>query len=60
MKHLMRSGSEGRTGQSVRHNKGIGIDKYKMAHRKDDDNIRPDLKITVKSISRPHWGLRRV
>ena len=40
--------------------KGIGIDKFKVAHRKDDDNIRPDLKITVKSISRPHWGLRRV
>ena len=32
--------------------KGIGIDKQY--------NIRPDLKITVKSISRPHWGLRRV
>nr|DAV90410.1 MAG TPA: hypothetical protein [Caudoviricetes sp.] len=32
--------------------KGIGIDKQY--------NIRPDLKITVKSISRLHWGLRRV
>nr|DAT91806.1 MAG TPA: hypothetical protein [Caudoviricetes sp.] len=39
---------------------GLTTNKPCIGYARMYDNIRPDLKITVKSISRLYWGLRRV